>query len=263
MSEKNTDFTPEKASIDLLRELHDAGFINPMLYGGAVRDDYLRTRLGLDVPTNDYNILSGIDMKRVFGVLIQNDETAKAKLIAHVHQNFSGSLIEVKHGVERAILHSSATEPFTASIRFTYQGKNIHIIFDNEDAERALSSRLWGGEPINRIATDRDGCVVADEKFAAHAHDRIYEAHDHSPWGDRELNPRFKNLQKRIPGLRYEHHQGETKTVIPFNRAAALQEAKPNVTPDAQPLTAAIQTVRNWLNTHKPSVGFPTSPTPS
>jgi hypothetical protein len=54
-------FRPEAESLILLQALDQAGFTNPMLHGGALRDDYFRNRLSIDIPTNDHDIKAGID----------------------------------------------------------------------------------------------------------------------------------------------------------------------------------------------------------
>ena len=202
------DFAPEAFSKSLLENLHEAGFVNPMLFGGALRDNYLRERVkGMkDVATNDYDIYACLDAEKVLGSASTTQE-ATAKLIKYVQEKLSGEVQKRPNILEKDSFNACVSiddkgKVSCGEVSFLYMGRKIEIKFDNgKDENLLLEQRIWGDAPLNTIAMDRSGNVIAHKDFEEHAQKRIFQPFKPDSWG--EKTPRYRKLSKKIPGLMY------------------------------------------------------------
>lgn len=186
-------FSPEPASHAILMALEEAGFTNPVLIGGALRDDYLRQIVAVDVKTNDYDVGAVINPK-ILGDAKDAAE-ATAKLRAYLKDKFPGADV-----VECDIVWKDGV-PCHGSASFkSVEGNEIqlHLVSAEEDGlslEQILSRN--GTAPISSIVMDKNGRVLADAKFMDHTSQRIYQPYQPSPQADE----RGRKLSGKIPGL--------------------------------------------------------------
>lgn len=207
-------FKPEPFSLGLLQDLNRAGFTNPLLVGGAIRDDYFRQIVGLNVPTNDYDIMAGLDVRRILGDA-QTTPAATQALRDHVTIALPGSTIT------KANAHMRADGSFEfGGIDFTHQGQRIEIVLNNSKAELPMAQRMWSSEPLSMIALDKTGIVLADKNFPKQAQERIYQPYEPNicpEYGDL----RFEKLARKIPGL-----QNLTVIIPPITLTPTRQKSR-------------------------------------
>lgn len=207
-------FKPESFSASLLQDLRQAGFTNPLLVGGALRDDYFRQIVGQNVPTNDHDVVAGVDIHKIFGNA-RTTPTATQTLRDHVTATLPGSVILRAN----ALMRNDGAFEF-GGIDFTYQGQRVEIVLNNQKAELPMAQRMWSSEPLSMIAMDSAGLILADKNFPQHARERIYQPYepDTCPeYGD----PRFEKLARKIPGL-----QNLTVIVSPLTLTPTRQKSR-------------------------------------
>jgi hypothetical protein len=213
-------FTLEPFSKLLLENLHGAGFVNPMLFGGALRDDYLRNRVGIYVPTNDYDIYAGLDAEKVLGAA-SNTKEATANLVKYVQERFSGVVETAPYAIDgngflASVSFDKSGKFSFGSVKFSYMGRNIEIKFDNKESALPLEQRLWTNTaPLCAIVTDRSGKVIADENFEKHAQELIFKPYEPDKPGRK--NGDYIRLSKKIPGLKYISSQREPQFQNKYN----------------------------------------------
>ena len=191
------DFKPELTSKSILQKLQSAGFKNPVLLGGALRDDYLRNVVGVDVKTNDYDVGASINSQEILGSATSSAE-ATANLKAYIEKQFPGSAFiacDVALGKTGAVQHGSAAFKLASGHEI-----QLHLASPAEEMltlEQILS--LNGTAPISRIVMDISGRVLADAKFAEHASQLIYEPY--SEILPEAAHRRGEKLASKILGL--------------------------------------------------------------
>lgn len=190
------NFKPEPQSLTLLQSIQAAGFVNPVLFGGALRDDYYRNVLHEAVPTNDYDIKAAIDP-----VIFEDArcfDAATPKLTHYIMTHFPGSHIDQVGVNFDAQGHFAA-----AGAEFVNgNGQRVHLILTSAMPEK-MEDWIFGDAPINRIAMNAEGRVLADKNFEHHARLRVYQPDEPISKQWLPYHPGLEKLREKIPGMRY------------------------------------------------------------
>ena len=206
------NFRPEAASFDVLHQIENGGFENVILFGGALRDDYLRST-GCPVKTNDYDISAELDPAVFEG------KTTHAEAAAVFEQYLREKFGPVE--IESIGIIPSADGKFWGGAKFTdAQGRKIDLhVRDNRHVDdmgrdtfppglyeriRDPGAMIYGNAPINRIAMNSSGQLHYDASFKEHARQRIYMPKKAIPAEWLAGDVRLERLQAKIPGLRYK-----------------------------------------------------------
>ena len=205
------NFRPEAASFDVLHQIENGGFENAVLFGGALRDDYLRST-GCPVKTNDYDICAELDSSLFEGKTTFAEATAVFE--RYIREKFG----PVK--IEEIGINPYGDRKFMGGVTFTdVQGRKIDLhVQDNRHVDdmgrdtlppglykriRDPGAMIYGNAPINRIAMNSSGQLHYDASFKEHARQRIYMPKKAIPAEWLADNPRLEKLQAKIPGLQY------------------------------------------------------------
>jgi hypothetical protein len=180
------DFTPSAESVSLLKTLEATGLKTAILTGGALRDRYL----GQDDKINDYDIMAD------FGSLIDlydknKKEDFPKNIAAYLEQTLKGvSDMRISDLSERA-------GTMAMTLKFQFQGKEVSLSIN--DCGISLETSVGGDAPINTIAMDSSGRVMAHPLFEEHIRKKIYEPFAIIP--AERAQQRFDRLKEKIPGL--------------------------------------------------------------
>lgn len=177
--------TPDGFSVEVLRTLEAIGFKNAMLHGGALRDHYL----GLNDRIKDYDVWVNFEMDSQ-SVL----DLPKNYFPDFIESQFSGATNIQAQDVE----HTTDKNHCWTKIEFEYEDRKIDLFMTTWPYDLA-SKAMESDAPINSIAMDSSGKIMAHPQFAAHAQNKIYSSHDHI---DVDFAAsRYEHLRQKIPGL--------------------------------------------------------------
>lgn len=208
-------FKPEKESMAVLQSLENANFDSVMLYGGALRDDYLRNVQNMDVPTNDYDVQGFFDSELLESLLKEESQAEQATRIfaAHLSEKLPNAQIE------KVAVNFHQGEPQAGATIIYDDGRKIDMMIDVPSSpplslEERLLKRNFGGAPINSIAMDSSGTVMHDSRFEDHAKRRVFQPAKAIEEGWLPYDPTVKKFQKKgltyvPPALEDEGHRPE------------------------------------------------------
>ena len=200
------NMTPPKEVLDLLRELENAGYANPVAFGGALRDAYLIEN-GIAQPrvSGDIDIaLRAAGADEYFDAHEFNPSTwfmLNASFASHTAEALIGNIA----GISATSLEKADTyKEFDACIEADYEGigdevTKLDLCFsDKEYTTEELC--LSGDAPINCIAMDSKGNIYAHPDFTKHAERLLYKNIDPAN-NNQRAKERFDALSQKIPGL--------------------------------------------------------------
>jgi hypothetical protein len=193
-------FIPEREGVELLRTLERIGVLSPLLFGGALRDDYLRQKCHLRVPTTDYDVRAGIDVPLILKGA-KNSAAATKNFKAYFEKAFPGHVV-----VSDAQINVRNGHFTSGFFTFIHEGREISLQLDNSEIRLPLEDRVCGLAPLCYIGMDSFGRVLAHEKFERDAHDLIFGPVTPS---DKKAQQKFLILQKKMASLRWSHQNAK------------------------------------------------------
>lgn len=200
------NMTPPPHILKILRELKEAGYENPIAFGGALRNAYLEEK-GIALPKGKSDIdiaLKPAGGGEFFRSFEHNPSTwfiANSAFAEH-----TANLLKEKIGgiLSTSLEKADTYKEFDACIEANYQDSNgntskLDLCFS--DARFSTEKMALSGDaPINAIAMDSDGNIFAHRDFAAHAQRLVYRNMDKNNSHTRAAE-RFTRLKEKLPGL--------------------------------------------------------------
>lgn len=174
-------------NIALLRALKQGGIGSPVLFGGAVRDDYL----GIPHTIGDYDIWAD------FGTLLDpskfDETTFPQQLAKSILEVLPGSFIKS----QESDLSAGKSGFIACKLTLEYEAKEISLFLNNRPVPP--QEKIQGDAPLNAIIMTAEGDVFAHPQFETHAKKRLYAPYSHIP--PSSAAARFNHLSAKIPGL--------------------------------------------------------------
>lgn len=181
------DFKVSPFSIKLLGSLEQAGIDNPILFGGALRDQWM------DIEINDYDIWG--HWEKIIDSSILPARNAN-KMITALKAAIPG-LSQMNHRVS----HRKTDKEQWAEYQFAFMYEDHKISLFIDHILLSLEDKIRGDAPINTIVMDSSGKILAHPLFETHAAQKTFQPYNHHDPAEDER--RFIKLQKKIPGLKY------------------------------------------------------------
>lgn len=173
--------------VELLKTLEEAGFKNPVLHGGALRDLYA----GREDQIHDYDVIAN------FGPDVPqqgNDAELSAGYRRFIADAIPGAdKIDDVH-IDRDVVDGAVF----LGTEFEFQGRSVSLAVDprNESFE---TSALFADAPINCIGMNSDGKIIAHKDFEDHVKNSVY-----APFNgivEPRARERFNHMAGKFPAL--------------------------------------------------------------
>jgi hypothetical protein len=201
-----TGYKPAAFDLELLKTLETLGFKNAVLHGGALRDSFL----GYEEKIKDRDIWVNFGTPPL--------EAPPNHFVDMIATVFPGA----KNIHSTPLEHTSDRTHAWGKIEFDYQGKLVDLFMTTVDYN-LQSKALESDAPINSIAMNSEGRVLAHPQFKNHARHKIYVPHPQVP--ESLAIERFERLCQKIPGLkrsdtkREENLSAKPLPRVPLRRA--------------------------------------------
>ena len=203
-----SEFKPNDFSVTLLKTLEAGGIVNPVLFGGAVRDQFLK----IPDKIKDYDVWAD------FGSLLGED----IYLESDIPQHISDKILEVLPGAALKCIEGfdrgKETDFIAIKLILDYQGEEVSLFVNNRPQE--AHEKIHGDAPINAVVMDAKGVVYAHPSFEDHVGQKIYEPF---PYVSQDVaEARYTHLKAKIPELQHMGNQ----MVVSVDRLSASATLK-------------------------------------